>query len=154
MFVLAIIGLEISIFISNFIDLLLLTTALCAYQTISEYSRFMENLKKWSLSEKRWQQGDVSCLVVTARKIEHFFDQLNLVVSRVCQCWFLSIIPWMSFKFMDYFPGSLIVKTSSSKFAIHMVYYWSYIFLYAVSLFCLVEAKRKVSKIIHINYLF
>lgn len=96
MYVLIKVGLGATIYISNFADMFMLTTALCAYKTVSRYATFVENLPRWSLSDKMLVQRDFSCLVTTAKKIEQFFKQLNAVASGVCLAWFLMVISRIS----------------------------------------------------------
>lgn len=139
-------GLGAIIYVSNFTDMFMLTVALCAYKKVSEYETFLKNLPKWSLSEKRWLQRDFSCLVNTAKKMKQFFKQLNAVISGLSLAWFLTIIPFFSYKFMDSFPGQLIGKMSLPLIATHTVYYWTNISLHVFILLLLAETRRKVDK--------
>ncbi|CAL8116282.1 unnamed protein product [Orchesella dallaii] len=150
------VGYVASVLLTNFIDTFITILALSGYNMVRKCSASLEELKKWDVAQKQWKQGDFSCLIDIAKKLQHFFTTLNSLGSSVILNWFCMCVPWVSYKLVGGFPGSgtelvgesvLTLLTTVDKQVIGLIYYWSFIGLYLGIMVLCSEIRRECDNI-------
>ncbi|CAL8102434.1 unnamed protein product [Orchesella dallaii] len=104
--VITVVGYFGSIMLTNFLDMYIAVVTLSGYNIMRNSIVSIEELKKLDVAQMQWKQGDFSCLIEVAEKLQHFFATLNSIGSSIILTWFCMLVPWVSHKLVDSLPGT------------------------------------------------
>ncbi|CAL8133729.1 unnamed protein product [Orchesella dallaii] len=126
--------------LSCFVDVLELCLAYTCMEATTRYRKYVENLlRKMGGTENK---VELKRVVLICQDLKRYFHHVNQFGSEYFLCWFCMIVPWMSFRITESFPG---MKGSSLDV---LLYNYVFIFIYAVALLFAAETRRQVEMLV------
>ncbi|CAL8133727.1 unnamed protein product [Orchesella dallaii] len=129
--------------LSNFVDVLELCLAYTCMEVTTNYQKYMENcIRKMSQTQNKveFQQFINIC-----QDLKMYFHHVNRFCSEHFLCWFCMLVPWMSFRITESFPGMKGISLEA------LLYNYAFIITYAVALLFAAETRRQESAEIMID---
>ncbi|CAL8102485.1 unnamed protein product [Orchesella dallaii] len=142
------VGFLVDAVLNNFVDTYVAVLAISGYDIVRKNLAALKFLRENNISKEQWQNGDFSCILEIAERLENFFITLNSIGSHIILTWFCMLVTWISYKVLDSLPGTSqnFLGGGKSPFNpwVNMFHYWIFFGTYVLTLVLFAEIQREV----------